>query len=387
MLDRVYQRTHPWISFEFDLRRLDYGAWLAFGEADSKCEHIAGSALRPDVARRLNEIYLSKGIHATTAIEGNSLTEAEVLARIRHDLDLPRSRAYLGREIDNIVDACNEIVDDVVAGRPLRLDIRRIADFNRRILEGQPVMDGIVPGQIREHSVVVGRYRAAPAEDCEYLLDRLCQWLENLQAPKENPELGFTFAVLKAILAHLYIAWILPFGGGNGRTARLIEFQLMVQAGVPLPSAHLLSDHYNRTRDEYYLELDRTSRGTFPVQDFVKYAMRGFVDELREQIFEIRHQQMDVTWEDYIHNLFHGQDSPPKIRQRTLLLDLPMKPVHKSDISEITPRIAKAYAGKTSKTVTRDLNALTEMGLLRETAGGVLANRSIVEAFLPIKAG
>ncbi len=30
-------------------------------------------------------------------------------------------------------------------------------------------------------------------------------------------------AILRAVLAHLYIAWIHPFGDGNGRTARLAK--------------------------------------------------------------------------------------------------------------------------------------------------------------------
>src|SRR3954471_974864 len=88
-----------------------------------------------------------------------------------------------------------------------------------------------------------------------------------------NDELTFTFAILKAVLAHLYIAWIHPFGDGNGRTARLIEFELMVRAGVPLPAAHLLSDHYNRTRAVYYIELDKTSHGHFELEPFVRYAL------------------------------------------------------------------------------------------------------------------
>ncbi|HWE90052.1 MAG TPA: Fic family protein [Pseudonocardiaceae bacterium] len=386
MSDHAYLRSHPWITFLFDLRKLDYQTWLLFGEAESKCEHVAGAPLSPDVARRLHQVYLSKGIHGTTSIEGNTLSEDEVLARVQGELELPVSREYLGREIDNIVRVCNEIIRDVVDGRPLRLDTDRIAEFNRRILEGLPLRDGVVPGKVREDSVVVARYRGAPARDCAYLLNRLCEWLENMRPPDDNKELAFTFAVLKSILAHLYIAWIHPFGDGNGRTARLIEFQLMIQAGIPIPSAHLLSDHYNRTREVYYIELDRTSKGSYPVEGFIKYAMQGFVDELREQIAEIRHQQMSVTWENYVHDLFSGQDTPAKARQRALVLALPTTPVPRSKIREVSPRIAEAYAGKTRKTVSRDLNALEGMGLVTHVRGGILANRSIVEAFLPIKA-
>lgn len=51
------------------------------GEAASKCEHIAGVPLRPSVAQELHRLYLAKGALATTAIEGNTLTENEVLQR------------------------------------------------------------------------------------------------------------------------------------------------------------------------------------------------------------------------------------------------------------------------------------------------------------------
>ena len=44
--------------------------------------------------------------------------------------------------------------------------------------------------------------------------------------------------------------------------------------------------------------------------------------------------------------------------------------VAKKEISELTPRLAAAYATKTEKTLTRDLNAIRERGLLRE-AGGI----------------
>ena len=55
-----------------------------------------------------------------------------------------------------------------------------------------------------------------------------------------KPEFGAPFAIplLRAIVAHLYIAWIHPFGDGNGRTARLVEADLLARFGVPEISCH-----------------------------------------------------------------------------------------------------------------------------------------------------
>jgi Fic family protein len=195
---------------------------MLLGEAQSKCEHIVAAPIHPDVARRLHALYLSKGAAATTAIEGNTLTEDEVLQRVQGRLHLPPSREYLGVEVDNIVAACNDITADVASGREFRLEPQRIMKFNRRVQAGLDVEEGVVPGEYRAHSVVVGGvYRGSPAEDCAYLLARLCAWLNGPElAPVTDDDMSFALQLFRAILAHLYIAWIHPFGDGNGGPGR-----------------------------------------------------------------------------------------------------------------------------------------------------------------------
>src|SRR6266704_4380950 len=226
---REYERTHPWITFRADLTRLSHKVWMLLGEAESKCQHIASAPLRPETAEELYKIYLSKGAYATTSIEGNTLTEEEVRERLEGRLKLPKSREYLGTEVDNIIDASNGIQAEVLQGRPLELTPERIKHFNKLVLQGLDVDEDVVPGEYRRHAVGVMTYRCAPAEDVEFLVERLSSWLNGPDFEAADPELSFAYSVFKAILAHLYIAWIHPFGDGNGRTARLIEFQLLVQ--------------------------------------------------------------------------------------------------------------------------------------------------------------
>ena len=56
---------------------------------------------------------------------------------------------------------------------------------------------------------------------------------------------------------------------------------ILVISGVPAPAAHLLSNHYNQTRSEYYRQLGRASQSGGDVLPFITYAVRGFVDGLR----------------------------------------------------------------------------------------------------------
>lgn len=380
---RPYERTHPWITFQIDFNQFDFALWVALGEARSKCEHIAGVPLKPAVAADLHKLYLAKGVRGTTAIEGNTLSEEQVLERIEGARRLPPSKEYLGREVDNIVAACQKILPEVVGAEGWRPSAQNVKELNRLVLEGVPTEEGILPGEIRRHSVGVPGYRGAPGEDCEYLLQRLCQWL-NEGITKSPPQNRIAFGFVWAVVAHLYMAWIHPFGDGNGRTARLLEFGILLSCGVPTPAAHLLSNHYNQTREQYYRELDRASKSG-DIAGFVRYAVEGLIDGLKSQIDFIRLQQWQIAWRDYVHETFRDKNSRADVRRRHVVLDFPYgKTVPVSKLTEISPRVAAAYAGKTQKTVSRDIRELIRTALLLKVGRNELkANWEVILAFLP----
>lgn len=382
---QTYTETHPWLSFKLDLRNAPYALWLMLGECQSKCEHVSSVPLQPSTADGLYRVYLAKGVLGTTAIEGNTLSEDEVLQHLEGTLRLPPSREYLSREIDNIVKGCNDTLGLIAKGEIPPLTPDSIRHLNRTVLDGLELDDGCTPGELRSHSVVVGKYRGAPAQDCELLLQKLCEWLRDSFVPpkSQGQDLTIAFAILKAVIAHLYIAWIHPFGDGNGRTARLLEFQILIGAGVPAASAHLLSSHYNATRTEYYRQLARASDSGGDTVPFVVYAVQGFLDGLRQQVDETWTQQWDIAWQNYIHEHFAGKSSETAVRQRRLVLDLAAQslPVPRAKISEISTRLAQSYAKRTDKTLARDLNALIESGLVIKTHEGYRARKELILAF------
>jgi Fic family protein len=384
---RTYEKTHPWLQFRVDLREVGPEFWLCLGEAVSKCEHLARIPLRPATAERLHQVYLAKGAAATTAIEGNTLSEAEVLRAVEGKLEVPPSKEYQKQEVENIIAACNQIGQQLATGTLPALSADLIRNYNRQVLAALPLRKDVQPGEYRAHSVIVGNvYRGAPPEDCAWLDEKLCEWL-NGEEFAAKPERTLVYAVIKAVLAHVYLAWIHPFGDGNGRTARLIEFHLLLAAGVPSPAAHLLSNHYNETREEYYRQLDLASKSGGDLLPFLRYAVRGLVDGLRVQLEYVWAQQWDTTWRNYVHELFQNRSSASDVRRRQLALDLGIRSdwVNVSEIAELTPRLAKAYANKTPKTIQRDLNVLTEMKLIDRVARRVRARRELIFAFLPLR--
>lgn len=395
--NRSYRRSHPWISFRVDLRAAPPQLWSRLGQAVARCGQIAGASLPPGNTREMRRLYLIKGVQATTAIEGNTLSEQQIRERMEGRLRLPPSQEYLGQEVDNVLGACRRIAETVVGGAEIRLTSDWIADSNRQVLDGleEHLEDGVVPGEVPSHPVGVGHYRGAPREDCAFLLERLCAWLEEepqLSMFEREDDNRIATAILHSILAHLYIAWIHPFGDGNGRTARLVEFMLLARAGVPLTSAQLLSNHYNLTRADYYLQLDRASRAEGRRGDpitFILYALQGLVDGLEEQCEYVGDVQLGIAWEHFVFGLFQAQRRSPALhRRRELVFALTDRgePVPRAELRRLAVSVAELYAGKTDKTLTRDINWLREVDLIAKRPEGYVTRIDRMRSFRPLRA-
>jgi Fic family protein len=383
---RSYEQTHAHISFALDLQRALAPLWILLGESKSKAQHVARTLLSPDRSHELMVVYLTKGALATTAIEGNTLSEDEARKVVERTSTLPPSKQYLGQEIENVIAAYNSIKDELMEDPSIKVTSERLGRYNAQILDGLEVDDYVVPGEIRTAPVVVGNvYKAPESRDCEYLLDRLCEWLngEDFEAPAGAPEYRAPLAIIKAIVAHLYLAWIHPYGDGNGRTARLLELQVLLTAGFPPPVTQLLSNHYNATRSEYYRQLKRAS-DSGDVLPFLAYAARGLVDELAEQLDIVWRWQFDDRWEQYVYQQFGELRTETNRRRLKLTLALSKRhpeSLKRSEMLDLTPALARAYAKKTSKTLTRDLNAIKQLGLIERAPKGFVASKDIIRGF------
>ena len=386
--NRLYTYTHGFIKYTLDLRDISYKLWMLLGASESKCKHLAGIPLRPEKQQELNQISLRKGIRATTAIEGNTLSEEDV-ERIYHGESekIPLSRRYQAQEVENVLKVYNGIIREIETGIDIQITPETLKSDNAAILEGIRLEEHVIAGEIRTYPVTVGNYyRGAPAEDCEYLLESLFEWLKMDWGLKDEHPL--VEGILKAIISHLYFVWIHPFGDGNGRTARVFEFRMLMKAGVPLTAAHLLTSYYNDTRDKYYEKLRESSRKHNGELEFVNYAVQGFTDALDSQIASILEEQLKVTWENYVHEVcFGGKLTAALKRRRDLLLGISE---FESGISSdelryrLPEKVLRQYKDR-SRMLTRDMNYLEKRGLIRKIKERYEASKEVVKAFLPLR--
>jgi len=151
----------------------------------------------------------------------------------------------------------------------------------------------------------------------------------------------------------------------------------------------LLSNHYNATRNEYYRQLDLSSKKR-NVHSFISYAVQGFLDGLKEQQDFIFNQTLDIFWESYIYEIFGdetttGSKARAK-RLRTVMLELSKQkePVSLEKLFTLNQNIFNCYRGKSPITLRRDMIELMKQDLIKEVDQGIKAKKEKILAFLPM---
>lgn len=212
----------------------------------------------------------------------------------------------------------------------------------------------------------------------------MCHWLrDEFKVPADEE---ITFAIVKAVIAHLYVAWIHPFGDGNGRTARLLELAILLRSGIPVPACHLLSSHYSATRAEYARQLARTSQSGGDVVPFLYYAVQGFLDGLQGQLEMIWRQHLDIVWQHFVYQHFPKQDTVAGKRRRDLLLELSTndQAVDPLAIVVTIEKFGPSYK-KNPFTIMKDLQWLNENGWIDRAGDSYITNKETMLNFRPFR--
>ncbi|MBS1581970.1 MAG: Fic family protein [Bacteroidetes bacterium] len=362
---------------------MPYPVWLLLGEATALSERLQEVTLPPDESALLDYAALLRGVLANASLDGNSLTEDQVDRLFEGSLQLPPSQQFLGVEVQNLVKAVRWAQDRVRA-RDRDLGPWVIQAMNAQVLKGLPTGGSHAPGEYR-----TARHPSAgvAAEDIGALLERWSDWLAGPLFAPEHPEERTAFAIIQAILAHLYLHWIQPFPEGNGRTARLVELQILLQAGMPALAAHRLAQHAGATRSEYQRQLVQAAQAGGDPIPFIAYMVRGFVDGLRTLWAEVEEIQHQSLWDQHMGRLFADAGSAHGARQLRLVQDLRGhgQAVPPGRVAQLSAELARYYARLHPKTLQRDLNTLQEQGLVERTPEGVRARPLALKPFRPAR--
>lgn len=376
---RAYEQTHPWLSFRFDPRQIPGAVWIRLGESAALGNGLRAAVLPVQEGSLIKYIATLQGVLANAALDGNTLTEYQMDRVLEGSLQLPPSQLFMEREVHNLLKA--------VAWTEARVKARDsdTGPWALQVLNAQvmkELVEGVVPGEYRTVRDPNPSGGVLP-EDIPVVLERLHDWLSGPLFHPTHEEERMPLAIMAALLCHLYLVWTAPFPAGNGRTARLMEFQLLLQAGLPAVAAHRMAMHAAATRGEYERQIAHATRpGGDPIP-FLAHMVQGFAEGLQALAREVEQAQYQHLAREELRALVDLGDAPAAERLLALATGIHEQEgrITTAGLPLLSPEVAHFYARLNPKTLQRDLARLEKLGLVERGRGTVRARPPAIRPF------
>jgi Fic family protein len=271
-------------------------------------ERIQGAVVDLAWIPALQKDTRTRNVHASTAIEGNPLTLAQVRA-LEEGRELSSSGARHKREVLNYFAGLRYVEKNAGKKSIRHADVLAL----HRILAGE-VMDQGEAGKYRMIAVRVGQYRPPPPDAVSGLMFELLEWW-NTAATKLSP-------VLSSAILHYRFEAIHPFADGNGRTGRALALWELYRRGFDTHHIFSVDEYYWEDRPKYYAELDGVRQAGEDLTAWLEYCAAGLRQTLerawlRIQTFQVKSTKKLVLrprQEQLLHLLRdHGSMAPGEI--------------------------------------------------------------------------
>ena len=233
-----------------------------------KIGRISGQVHSPVVRCKLAGLLRWMNCYYSNLIEGHKTEPRDIERALRADY----SRDPIKRDNQKLSKAHIEVESLMVARlEEASVDIyepgfirwlhrefyERLPESMRRAKTGSGEIYRITPGAYRDFMVSVGRHTPPHFESLCAFMERFCDYY-GADAIHETDRL------LAIASAHHRLAWIHPFGDGNGRVTRLYSHAMLVRHGLDGDGLWSLSRGLARHRQRYYETLagaDHQRRG------------------------------------------------------------------------------------------------------------------------------
>ena len=201
--------------------------------------------ITPRVLANLRETARLFSTHYSTVIEGNLLTQQQVVQVIAEGQNFP-GREREQNEVLGYYAALDEVEHLAKTIRSVsELDVQRlhalVMSAGKKHIRPTPYRDG--QNVIRDSRSKKIVYMPPEAKDVPGLMRQLVEWIntkDDLPVP------------LRAAIAHYQYATIHPYYDGNGRTARLLTTLILHLRGYGLRGLYALEEYYARGLQDYY---------------------------------------------------------------------------------------------------------------------------------------
>jgi Fic family protein len=223
---------------------------------------IAAATIQVAWIPQLQNDSRERGAHASTAIEGNPLTLAEVRA-LEGGAALPTQPERSQREVLNYFAGLRWVEKRATQTKPVVHD--DIFDLHRLLAAG--VMDQGEAGRYRTIAVRVGKHVPPSGEMVSGLMRELLAWW-NSSSAEWSP-------VITSAILHYQFEEIHPFADGNGRTGRMLALWELYRRGFDSHHVFSIDEFFWENRSRYYAGLAAVPSAGGDLTKWLEYTTEG----------------------------------------------------------------------------------------------------------------
>ncbi|MBI2326907.1 Fic family protein [Candidatus Curtissbacteria bacterium] len=233
-------------------------------------------------------------VHASTAIEGNTLTQKQV-GEVLSGIPVTAQEKEI-KEVENYNKALVSI-EKFGRQKGFKVGEQTVKGIHATLLKD---IDNEIAGKYRTRQVYVGDYMPPEHYKVPTLVQELVSWINNPNPENLSP-------ILLAGIAHYQSVAIHPFEDGNGRITRLLTTLILIQNDYDMVSFFAPESFYNRNRKAYYEALSSADkygvRGQPDLTRWLEYFVSGMLIEAeraKSRIEEMLQKKSTFGRQDYI---------------------------------------------------------------------------------------
>lgn len=350
-----------WPDFKYDLHSVE-DILLQFAlETGDVTGMLKG--LPEDVAQEtITQMLISEAIK-TSAIEGEFFSRQDVMSSVRNRLGLNPTPDHVK---DKRAQGAGELVVDVRNSFSEPLTEEKLFEWHWTLLKQSRHVNtgawrmGDEPMQVISgaHGRETVHYEAPPSSRVPAEMKRFIQWF-NDTAP--GGRLEIRQAPVRSAIAHLYFETIHPFEDGNGRIGRAIAEKALSQT-IGRPVLLSLSATIEKNRSAYYAALSTAQKTGNEITEWMTYFCGTVLLAQREAKQLIENTLRKTRFFD---------EYKTKLNERQLkAINKMLDALPEGFEGGMTAKKYMSITRASKATATRDLQELTEWGVIMPAGGG-----------------
>jgi hypothetical protein len=364
----TYRKTISWLKFHSDLTKAVPELWTILGRVAAQEKLLRGIPLTVSEARSIERELCLNAVRSRFAQDGILISNETMQPHFAGDPKAVQDPTQ--QEVQHLIKAWLAPFPEGSTGAVLTTD--RIQEIHTSIV-GPSTGSGWRTADLKD----------VPSEMIGLFMEELCDWLNGTELRTSSDVEATGYAVIRLLLAELYVQWIQPFETGQARTSGSIGREILAAAGVSQVIAHLLAVHIQAAHSTYQRIAEECKSGNADPIPFLLFGLQGLATAMDTLHQRVRLLQVNGQWRAQLFTLFNEANDAPTRRQRQVLLDLGEygASVPLAKLPSLTPALAALYSGVSEKTLRRDVDALSQTGLLVKDPIGLQVDRSSLLAF------